>query len=618
MTCWTGILSENIRPSVLPAIVDRSEWHPDRLLCQEKTQKETEAVITGKAAEKHSDRELLLDTKAWLVKLFSDELKIAPEELETDEPFQDYGVDSIILAQLLQQMNQALKEDLDPSVLYEHPTIDAFAEWLVSNGQPLLAEREEPDTEILVPAAVQTVHTEQKRDAVTEDIAVVGMSCRFPGAESLEQYWDLLRSGRSAIGSVPAERFGYANQYVAGLIDNMDHFDSEFFFIPENDAKAMDPQALAVLEESLKLWCHAGYTREEIKGIEAGVYIGGRSQHQPDPESLANTRNPIVAGGQNYLAANVSQFFDLRGPSIVLDTACSSALTGMNMAVQALRSGDIKAAVVGGVSLLNTDAAHRMFQERGLLNEKPAFHVFDKRSGGVVLGEGVGMVLLKTVSQAQKDGDTIHAVIKAAAMNNDGRTAGPSAPNMQAQKDVMQSALFKSGKKPEDITYIEANGSGSAVTDLLELKAIQSVYRSGQHVPLGIGSIKPNIGHPLCAEGIASFIKVVLMLKHKQTVPFLSGDEPMPHFDITKTDFHFHKTAGEWDAARPSAAINCFADGGTNAHVILEAWEEKDTRMKRKPLPVPSLRRKALVKEPDVRAEKQELPAKKMFWKAFK
>ncbi len=612
------ILSENIRPSVLPAIIDRSEWHPDRLLCQEKTQKETEAVITGKAAEKHSDRELLLDTKAWLVKLFSDELKIAPEELETDEPFQDYGVDSIILAQLLQQMNQALKEDLDPSVLYEHPTIDAFAEWLVSNGQPLLAEREEPDTEILVPAAVQTVHTEQKRDAVTEDIAVVGMSCRFPGAESLEQYWDLLRSGRSAIGSVPAERFGYANQYVAGLIDNMDHFDSEFFFIPENDAKAMDPQALAVLEESLKLWCHAGYTREEIKGIEAGVYIGGRSQHQPDPESLANTRNPIVAGGQNYLAANVSQFFDLRGPSIVLDTACSSALTGMNMAVQALRSGDIKAAVVGGVSLLNTDAAHRMFQERGLLNEKPAFHVFDKRSGGVVLGEGVGMVLLKTVSQAQKDGDTIHAVIKAAAMNNDGRTAGPSAPNMQAQKDVMQSALFKSGKKPEDITYIEANGSGSAVTDLLELKAIQSVYRSGQHVPLGIGSIKPNIGHPLCAEGIASFIKVVLMLKHKQTVPFLSGDEPMPHFDITKTDFHFHKTAGEWDAARPSAAINCFADGGTNAHVILEAWEEKDTRMKRKPLPVPSLRRKALVKESDVRAEKQELPAKKMFWKAFK
>lgn len=609
------ILSENIRPSVLPAIVDRSEWHPDRLLCLEKTQK---AVITGKAAEKHSDRELLLDTKAWLVKLFSDELKIAPEELETDEPFQDYGVDSIILAQLLQQMNQALKEDLDPSVLYEHPTIDAFAEWLVSNGQPLLAEREEPDTEILVPAAVQTVHTEQKRDAVTEDIAVVGMSCRFPGAESLDQYWDLLRSGRSAIGSVPAERFGYANQYVAGLIDNMDHFDSEFFFIPENDAKAMDPQALAVLEESLKLWCHAGYTREEIKGIEAGVYIGGRSQHQPDPESLANTRNPIVAGGQNYLAANVSQFFDLRGPSIVLDTACSSALTGMNMAVQALRSGDIKAAVVGGVSLLNTDAAHRMFQERGLLNEKPAFHVFDKRSGGVVLGEGVGMVLLKTVSQAQKDGDTIHAVIKAAAMNNDGRTAGPSAPNMQAQKDVMQSALFKSGKKPEDITYIEANGSGSAVTDLLELKAIQSVYRSGQHVPLGIGSIKPNIGHPLCAEGIASFIKVVLMLKHKQTVPFLSGDEPMPHFDITKTDFHFHKTAGEWDAARPSASINCFADGGTNAHVILEAWEEKDTRMKRKPLPVPSLRRKALVKEPDVRAEKQELPAKKMFWKAFK
>ncbi|MCC9020865.1 SDR family NAD(P)-dependent oxidoreductase [Bacillus nakamurai] len=610
------ILSENITPAVLPAVIHADGWNPDRLLDQENIREAKDSVYNGKVKQT-AGSSLLTDTKAWLVKLFSDELKIAPDELETDEPFQDYGVDSIILAQLLQQMNQALKEDLDPSVLYEHPTIDAFAAWLVSNQQPVFTERQETETTKQQPA-VQAVNDALERKTRAEDIAVVGLSCRFPGAESLEQYWNLLSGGRSAISAVPAERFGYPNEFVAGMIDGMDHFDSEFFFILENDAKAMDPQALAVLEESLRLWCHAGYTREEIKGMQAGVYIGGRSQHQPDQESLAKTRNPIVAGGQNYLAANVSQFFDLRGPSIVLDTACSSALVGMNMAVQALRNGDIEAAVVGGVSLLQTDAAHRMFQERGLLSKNPSFHVFDKRAGGVVLGEGVGMVLLKTVSQAQKDGDSIYAVIKAAAINNDGRTAGPSAPNLQAQKDVMQTALEKSGKKPEDITYIEANGSGSAVTDLLELKAIQSVYRSDNHVPLGIGSIKPNIGHPLCAEGIASFIKAVLMLKHKETVPFLSGDEPMPHFNIKETDLYFHKTAGTWDAKRPAAAINCFADGGTNAHVIVEAWQEEDHAIeKRQPLPVPPLRRKAVSENTVHPLKETELPAKKMFWKTF-
>ena len=176
-----------------------------------------------------------------------------------------------------------------------------------------------------------------------------------------------------------------------------------------------------------------------------------------------------------------------------------------------------------------------------------------------------------------------------------GRTAGPATPNLQAQKEVLQTALTKSGKKPEEISYIDVNGSGSEVTDLLELKAIQSIYRSSNTVPLGLGSMKPNIGHPLCAEGIASFIKVVLMLQHRQWVPFLSGEQPMTHYDMESSPFYFCRKLTEWTNTPRISAINCFADGGTNAHVILESWEDQTSHsIIRHPIPPPELDRQQI------------------------
>ncbi|GER89939.1 hypothetical protein KDW_41010 [Dictyobacter vulcani] len=388
---------------------------------------------------------------------------------------------------------------------------------------------------------------------------------------------------------------GGIHPYYAGLLETLTTFDPAFFLLADEDVQAMDPQALLVLEECLKLWYHAGYRHEEIKGQAIGIYLGGRSQHQPGDARLREARNPIVAVGQNYLAANLSHFFDVRGPSVVVDTACSSALVGLNMAIQALRSGEIEAAVVGGVSVLPTEATHRLFQQRGLLCKTDAFHLFDERADGIVLGEGVGMVLVKTVRQAQQDGDSIYAVIKATAVNNDGRTAGPATPNLQAQKEVMQTALARSGKRAEEISYVEANGSGSMVTDLIELKAIQAVYGGCGMRSLGLGSIKPNIGHPLCAEGIASLIKVVLMLQQRQQVPFLSGEQEMRHFDREAAQMTFSRTLTDWTAVPAVAAINSFADGGTNVHVILEGWEEERERtVRRHPLPPPTLQKRAL------------------------
>ncbi|WP_412679436.1 amino acid adenylation domain-containing protein [Brevibacillus fortis] len=604
------ILLQKIGPVVFPAVINQELWEPHQLMQHKKPEVfaanlSTHRPTSGKPTQSLVD--LVKTAQTRLIGLFAKELKIDPARLEIDKEFPDYGIDSVLLAQVMNEISKWLGKDLDPTILYEYPTIETLAEWIVgTHGDSMADNLASTSPEMNDDSKSQSRHSETVksqmvsmssqaapyREANPSDIAVVGLSCRFPGARNVEEYWKLLADGRSAIGSVPKERWGYENPYHAGLLDNITAFDPSFFLIAKEDAKAMDPQALLILEESLHLWHQAGYTPKDIKGKAVGVYIGARSNHRPSEDRLHQTQNPIMTVGQNYLATNISQYFDLRGPSMVIDTACSSALVGMNMAIHSLRSGEIEAAIVGGVNVLNGDEAHRMFHQRGILSEEPAFHIFDRRAGGLVLGEGVGMVLLKTVEQALADGDEIHAVIKGVAVNNDGRTAGPATPNLQAQKEVMQTALARAGVKPEKISYIEANGSGSEVTDLLELKAIQSVYRSSNTAACGLGSIKPNIGHPLCAEGIASLIKVVLMLKHQKLVPFLSGQERMTHFHMESTPFYFHRQLSEWNDSTRTAAINCFADGGTNANVVLQSWEEAVSRPnKRHPIAPPTLNR---------------------------
>ncbi|GED59056.1 hypothetical protein BFO01nite_31880 [Brevibacillus formosus] len=615
------ILLKKMGPVVFPAAINQELWEPHQLL-QHKKQEASAANLSphrppaGNPTKSSVD--LVKTAQTRLIELFAKELKIDPARLEIDKEFPDYGIDSVLLAQVMNEISKWLGKDLDPTILYEYPTIETLAEWLTSNhgdsisDELTLTSPEMSDHPKSQPIRRETVKSQMVSSQATpysqanpSDIAVVGLSCRFPGARNVDEYWKLLAEGRSAIGTVPKERWGYENSYHAGLLDNITAFDPSYFLIAKEDAKAMDPQALLVLEESLHLWHQAGYTPKEIKGKSVGVYIGARSNHRPSEEHLHQTQNPIMTVGQNYLATNISQYFDLRGPSMVIDTACSSALVGMNMAIHSLRSGEIEAAIVGGVNVLNGDEAHRMFHQRGILSEEPAFHIFDRRAGGLVLGEGVGMVLLKTVEQALADGDEIHAVIKGVAVNNDGRTAGPATPNLQAQKEVMLSALAKAGVKPEQISYIEANGSGSEVTDLLELKAIQSVYRSSHQAACGLGSIKPNIGHPLCAEGIASLIKVVLMLKHQQLVPFLSGQEPMTHFHMESTPFYFQRQLSEWNDSPRIAAINCFADGGTNVNVVLQSWEEPVSRPnKRHSIAPPTLNRMDVYREEAGRSTK--------------
>ncbi|MCW3466422.1 SDR family NAD(P)-dependent oxidoreductase [Chitinophaga nivalis] len=617
------ILQHRYGPVVLPVLATREHWQRDTLL--RKVMPVSPIVGTPVAAPVQVAAAESPALIAWLTDIFIKELKIDKSRFNIRQSFPDYGADSILLSHIRRQIEKQLGVTMDPSILLEQSTIVLLAAWMQEEYATTLAgffneavvAAPLPAAVIADTAAVQPVVAADV--AVTDDIVVVGMSCRFPQAPDLNGYWELLSAGRSAIAAVPFERWGSTRKYYAGLVDNITHFDTDYFIIPPEDAAAMDPQALVLLEESLHAWHHAGYTSQEVKGKQVGVYIGGRSQHRPEEEALKKMKNPIMALGQNYFAANISRFFDLHGPSLVVDTACSSALVGMELGIQAIRRGEIEAAMIGGVGLLVNDKAHDMFDQRNLLSKAAQFHIFDKRAEGIVLGEGAGFVILKSRRQALQDGDKIYAVIKGLAINNDGRTAGPATPNIVAQKEVMRTALQRSGISPHEVSYIETNGSGSEVTDLLELKGMEAIYRKATDMPCALGSVKPNIGHPLCAEGIAGFIKVVLMLMHQQQVPFISGDEPMQHYNMATSPFYFNKQLKEWDGK--IAALNCFADGGTNAHVILAA-PEKTMAAPRAPIPALALKKKnvrngQLPTLPPDAVNTTAVFAEKMIWETY-
>ncbi|KJK56411.1 hybrid non-ribosomal peptide synthetase/type I polyketide synthase, partial [Saccharothrix sp. ST-888] len=560
---------------------------------------------------------------SWLLDRVAEELHFDRAKLTGDVPIHDYGIDSILVSQLVQDTGRLLDVSVDPSALLEHPTADEFARYLADEHREELLGAfgsatpggAASDTRT-APAGTATVAVAppvSQPGGTTGDIAVVGLSCRFPDAGSVSEYWELLRHGRSALRPIPDGHFGRPMGYHAGLLDEVLRFDAESFLLSEEDVAAMDPQALLLLEEVNRAVHHAGYRPAELKGRRIGVYVGGRTAHVPDGARVAGAKNPVVATGQNYLSANISQFFDFRGPSLVVDTACSSALVAMEMAVQALRAGAVESAVVAGVSLLGTDRPYEVFGLRGLLNPGADFHLFDQRAAGLILGEGVGAVLLKPLARAEADGDRVLAVLKAVATNNDGRTAGPATPNPQAHREVMTEALAASGHRAQEVGWLEANGSGSTITDLLELRAVEAVYRTGSAQPLALGSIKPNIGHPLAAEGMAAFIKVVLMLDHREQVPFRSGQVPLEHFDLATSPLYFPREPQPWPEDAGLAAINCFADGGTNAHLLLAPAPVGHGPV-RKPLPEPELNRRVVIRG----TAEPEAAAAGLFWDTYR
>ncbi len=433
-----------------------------------------------------------------------------------------------------------------------------------------------------------------KKEGLREPVAIIGAACRFPGAESLEAFWHLLRDGVDAISEVPADRWdinalydpnpaatGKMNTRWGGFIKDVDRFDAGFFGILTREANQMDPQHRIVLEVALEAIEDAGIAVEQLAGTPTGVFTGifmddyrrlvMRSTEQIDA---------YVASGSTFCAAanRISYLFDLRGPSLAIDTACSSSLVAVHLACQSLLSGESTLALAGGVNLLVTPEPTIEMTKGGFMAPDGRCKTFDARANGYVRSEGAGVVLLKLLSKALADGDRIQAVIRGSAVNQDGHTNGLTAPNQFAQEAVLREAYTRAGVSPAEIQYVEAHGTGTALGDPIEARALANVLASNRapESRCAIGSVKTNIGHLETAAGIAGLMKVLLSLKHRMIPPSLHFESPNPNINFDELPLRVQKMLTAWP--KPSelliAGVSSFGMGGTNAHVVLEQAPE--------------------------------------------
>ncbi|MCF8466582.1 MAG: SDR family NAD(P)-dependent oxidoreductase [Sneathiella sp.] len=422
------------------------------------------------------------------------------------------------------------------------------------------------------------------------DVAIVGLSCRFPGAKNADDYWRLLREGKDTVTAIPENRWdkesfyhpgkevaGKAYTFSAGVLDDITGFDAQFFGISPREAEQMDPQQRLLLEVTWEALEDAGQIPSELSGKNCAVMIGISgtdygSVRQGDP---AGGNAYFMLGSTLSIAANrISYIFDFKGPSMAIDTACSSSLVAFNEALNALWSGRAEMAVTGGVNLLMSPFPFVGFSGASMLSEDGLCKAFSKNADGYVRSEGCGVLVLKPLSDALRDKDTIHAVVSGAGVNSDGKTNGIAMPSCASQQNLLEAVIEQFGINPAEIDYFEAHGTGTSVGDPIEALALGRAIgqRRGENSsPLLIGSAKSNIGHLEPASGMAGLIKAVLIIKNRAIPPTLHCEELNPNIDFETLNLspvrNLRKLA---DKKRPlQVGVNSFGFGGTNAAVFL-------------------------------------------------
>jgi acyl transferase domain-containing protein/acyl carrier protein/short-subunit dehydrogenase involved in D-alanine esterification of teichoic acids len=570
------------------------------------------------------DGQLGVAALRWLTSEFARELHVAPEELDAKARFEDLGLDSVMLGRLVRTLEARLQIVVEPSWFFEHPTLERLAaQFGREHGVRLRAVLDAHEVSEVGQAGAHTADALQV-EAVTSPnlprvssgslvdtlgsaatrsgkVAVIGMACHLPGARDMAAYWDLLRAGRSAIVEVPATRWDvdafYAREHRpgktvgkwGGFLERIEWFDADYFGLRAEVAAHLDPLLRQYLEVAAETWADAGYGREELAGQRVGVFVGARSANyaegigQPLPDS-------IVGIGQNFIAAHVSHFYDLRGPNLVVDSACSSSLVSVHLACQSVLTGESDMALAGGVEILLDERPYLILSEARALSPDGQCRAFDEAANGLVPGEGCGAVLLKSLERALADGDRIHAVIEGTAVNNDGRTMGITTPNQEAQKDVVRQALQRAGVDARALGYVEAHGTGTLIGDPIELRALTQVYRESTSDSgyCAVGSVKSNLGHLLSAAGIAGLLKALACVQHGWLVPTLNCVRPNPRFRFAESPFQPSLSARAWSTEAGvlrRAGVSAFGFGGTNAHAIVAQAPSSAPRRSARPAP---------------------------------
>jgi acyl transferase domain-containing protein/acyl carrier protein len=428
---------------------------------------------------------------------------------------------------------------------------------------------------------------EAERD---DPIAIIGMGCRFPGAPDPESFWRLLNEGRDAISEVPADRWNIDEFYDpdpdapgrmatrwGGFLDRVDSFDAPFFGISRREAVSMDPQQRLLLEVAWEALENAGQSPRALAGSATGVFVGmstGDYYGLLRSRGLESVDAYMATGAAHSVAAGrIAYVLGLHGPNFAVDTACSSSLVAIHLACQSLRARESRVALAGGVNLILAPDITVALSKSHMMAPDGRCKAFDARADGFVRGEGCGVVVLKRLSDARTDGDTVLAVIRGSAVNQDGRSSGITAPNGASQRQVIRTALAAARVAPADVGYIETHGTGTSLGDPIEAHALAAEFSErGADNPLTIGSVKANIGHLEASAGVAGLIKVVLSLQHGRIPTQLHFHEMNPHIEWGSTSVDIPVGGRDWHAGKTSriAGVSSFGFSGTNAHIILE------------------------------------------------
>jgi acyl transferase domain-containing protein/NADPH:quinone reductase-like Zn-dependent oxidoreductase/acyl carrier protein/SAM-dependent methyltransferase len=502
---------------------------------------------------------------------------------DAHQGFRDLGMDSLMALELRNRLQRSVGRGLPPTLAFDFPTIEALTGHLVDDVLALPSPVARAEEVGVVPPAPSATEP--------EPIAVIGLGCRFPGgATDPESFWRLLRDGVDAITEIPRDRWDIDAYYDplpdapgkmytrhGGFLEDVDKFDAQFFGISPREAVGMDPQQRLLLEASWEALEHAGQAPDRLMGTRTGVFvgIGGVDYSYLSLKGDDPARFDAYFGTGNALsvaAGRLSYILGLRGPSLSVDTACSASLVAVHLACQSLRNGECTLALAGGVNAILSPEATINFCRARMLAIDGRCKTFDASADGYVRGEGAGVVVLKRLSQAVVDGDSILALIRGTAVNQDGRSGGLTVPNGPAQEALLREALAAARIAPAEVGYVEAHGTGTALGDPIEMKALGAVLREGRPAdrPVVVGSVKTNVGHLEAAAGVAGLIKVVLSLNHGEIPPHLHLKELNPHISLREIPAVIPTTLRPWPRGRRVAGVSSFGFSGTNAHVVVE------------------------------------------------